>query len=110
VPAVDFADSRYHGAGDTTAQQLDLFDGKQLLYMPKKAEGAWIEIPFTVEKKEPLRLLLNATKAEDFGKYRISLNGVTLSKGTDFYSPAIAWDKATQVVFDAAGQFIAVHG
>ncbi len=78
----------HHGAGETTSQQLDLYEGKQLLYMPGKPEGAWLEIPFTVEKKEPLRLLLNATKSYDFGKYRISLDGVTLSKMTDFYSPS----------------------
>ena len=55
--------------------------------MPKQAAGAWIEIPFTVTKKEPLRLLLNATKSYDFGKYRISLNGVKLAGEVDFYSP-----------------------
>jgi hypothetical protein len=90
VPAVDFADAAHHGTGETSAQQLDLYDGKQLLYMPKQADGAWLEIPFSVEKKEPLRLLLNATKSYDFGKYRISLNGVTLVKEVDFYSPEVS--------------------
>ena len=89
VPAVEFAAARHHGVGDTTNQQLDLYEGKQLLYMPQQAAGAWMEIPFTVEKKEPLRLLLNATKSYDFGKYRISLNGVALAGATDFYNPQV---------------------
>jgi hypothetical protein len=89
VPAVDFRDARYHGSGDVTDQQLDLYETKQLLYMPKQAANAWIEIPFTVKKKEPLRLLVNATKSNDFGKYQASLNGVKLGGEIDFYSPKI---------------------
>jgi hypothetical protein len=89
VPARDFADAQYHGIGETTRQQLDFYDGKQLLYMPQQADGAWIEIPFTVEKQEPLRLLLNATKSHDFGKFQISLDGVKLSRPVDFYSPKV---------------------
>ena len=61
-----------------TTQQLELYDGPQLLYKPEQAEGAWLEIPFEVKKKEPLRLLLNVTKSYDFGHYQASLNGVKL--------------------------------
>ena len=81
---------RHHGTGDVTSQQLDLYEDPQLLYMPKQAAGAWIEIPFTVEKKEPLRLLLNATKSYDFGKYRVLLDGVKLADEIDFYSPSVS--------------------
>ena len=62
----------------------------QLLYKPQQAEGAWLEIPFEVEKKEPLRLLLNATKSYDFGTYQASLNGVKLGGPLDFYSAKVA--------------------
>jgi len=89
VPAADFTAEKYHGVGAVTAQQLDLYEGKQLLYMPKQAEGAFLEIPFEVKKKEPLRLLLNMTKAEDFGRYQASLNGVKLGGVIDLYSPKI---------------------
>jgi len=89
VRAADFLDARYHGVGGVTDQQLDLYEGKQLLYMPKQAADAWIEIPFTVRKKEPLRLLANATKSYDFGTYQASLNGVKLGDEIDLYSPKV---------------------
>ena len=86
----DFADAKHHGAGEATTQQLDLYPGKQLLYRPKQAEGAWIEIPFDVKTKEPLRLLLNVTKSHDFGKYQAYLNGVKLGGVIDLYSAKVA--------------------
>lgn len=87
--ARDYADAARHGAGDVTAQQLDLYDGPQLLYMPKQQEGAWLEIPFEVKEKEPLRLLLNMTKSYDFGRYQAYLNGVKLGAPMDLYSADI---------------------
>ncbi len=89
VYARDFTDDKYHGAGSVAPQQLELYDGKQLLYRAPQAEGAWLEIPFTVKKKEPLRLLLNMTKAPDFGKYQAYLNGVKLRGAMDFYNADI---------------------
>lgn len=61
------------GEGKTQKQRLDFFEGEQLLYTPDKAEGAWLEIPFEVKEKEPLRLLLNATRSYDFGRYQAYL-------------------------------------
>ncbi|MGA2068828.1 MAG: glycoside hydrolase family 172 protein [Thermoguttaceae bacterium] len=90
VRAADFTGAGQHGAGQVTTQQLDLYEGEQLLYMPKQAEGAWIAIPFTVRKKEPLRLLLNMTKSYDFGRYQASLNGVKLGEEVDLYSPKVS--------------------
>ncbi len=87
--AADFLDARQHGAGSVAGQQLDLYEGQQLLYMPKQAAGAWIEIPFTVQKKEPLRLLVNATRSYDYGTYQASLNGVKLGGEIDLYSPKL---------------------
>ncbi len=75
-----------HGVGEATPQQLGFYDGPQLLYMPEKSEGAFLEIPFEVTKKEPLRLLLNLTKSYDFGKYQAYLNGVKLGGVIDLYS------------------------
>ena len=45
---------------------------------------------FTVTNKEPVRLLLNATKAPDFGIYQASLNGVKLGDPLDFYDPRLS--------------------
>ena len=85
ILAKDFTDTKCHGIGDTSTQQLELYDAPQLFYAPQKQEGAWVEIPFEVRKKEPLRLLLNMTKADDFGRYQAYLNGVKLGGVMDFY-------------------------
>jgi hypothetical protein len=88
--ARDFADGKHHGAGEAIKQQLDLYEGPQLLYKPKGAAGAWVEIPIDVKWKEPLRLLLNMTKSYDFGQYQASLDGVKLGDVIDLYSPTIS--------------------
>ena len=89
VLAKDFTDAKYHGPGDASSQQLDLYEAPQLFYAAQKQEGAWVEIPLEVRKKEPLRLLLNMTKAEDYGRYQAYLNGVKLGGVMDFYGPKI---------------------
>ena len=87
--ARDFAADQFHGPGGATTQQLELYPGRQLLYTPKQAEGAWLEIPFEIKKKEPLRLLLNMTKADDFGRYQAYLDGVKLGGVIDLYNAKI---------------------
>lgn len=87
--ARDFAGSDHHGEGRSMPQQLSLYEGPQLLYMPGQQQGAWLEIPFQVQRKEPLRMLLNMTKSYDFGRYQAFLNGVKLGGPMDFYSPEI---------------------
>src|SRR5207237_786729 len=82
-------DSAQHGVGEATKQLLDLYEGSQLLYMPKQQEGAWLEIPFEVSKKEPLRLLVNGTRSYDFGKYQAYLNGVKLGEPFDLYNKEV---------------------
>jgi D-arabinan exo alpha-(1,3)/(1,5)-arabinofuranosidase (non-reducing end) len=86
VFARDFADSRFHGAGQAAPQQLDFYPGPQLLYRPATNQDAWLEFPFTVTNHQPFRLLLNATKSYDFGRYQVFLNGVKLRDPIDFYS------------------------
>jgi hypothetical protein len=56
---------------------------------PQKKEGAWLEIPFEIEKKEPLRLVLVLTRSYDFGKYQPYLDGVKLGGVIDLYSEEI---------------------
>jgi hypothetical protein len=69
---------------------LDLYPNPQLLYKPSEARQAWLEIPFEVAKKEPLRLLLNLTRSYDFGQYQASLNGVKLGEPLDLYHATIS--------------------
>jgi hypothetical protein len=88
--AREFAGSQHHGAGEAVAQSLDFFDGPQLFYKPKDAQGGWVEIPFEVKKKEPLRLLLNLTQAPDYGQYQASLNGVKLGQTIDLYNAKVS--------------------
>ena len=90
VYARDFADATHHGAGSAGPQDLEFYDGAQLIYQPTAVEGAWLEIPFEVTKKEPLRLLLNATKSYDFGQYQVLLNGVKIGAPVDFYSAKVS--------------------
>lgn len=84
--ARDFADAAHHGAGEAHPQPLGFFDGPQLLYQPERQEGAWLEVPIEVKRKEPLRLLLNLTRSYDFGTYQAYLNGVKLGGPIDLYS------------------------
>jgi hypothetical protein len=88
VLAKDFAGDGHHGSGPARPQPLtELYLEPQLLYQPKSAEDAWIEIPIEVVKKEPLRLLIQATLAPDYGRYQATLDGVKLGEPMDFYSP-----------------------
>ncbi|HWA83944.1 MAG TPA: glycoside hydrolase family 172 protein, partial [Fimbriimonadaceae bacterium] len=86
-----------HGEGKTEKQQLDIYDAPQLLYMPSSAQNAYVDIPFTVTRKEPLRLLLSMTTSYDFGAYQAYLTGpigvndtkVKLGGPLDFYSQEV---------------------
>jgi hypothetical protein len=76
VYARDVLDPTLKGEGSTAKQDLELYpSGAQVLYMPKSAENAWLEVPISVSKKEPLRLVLNLTKSYDFGRYQAYLSG-----------------------------------
>jgi hypothetical protein len=87
VYAKDFLESKYHGPGRARTQPLPLVhDQPQLLYKPKNAEDGWVEIPFEVKKKEPLRLLIDATCAPDYGIYQASFDGVKLGKPMDLFA------------------------
>jgi hypothetical protein len=83
----DYTDTEHHGRGAVHVQSLDtLFETPQFFYQPETAEGAWVEIPIEVKRKEPLRLLVNVACASDYGRYQVSLDGVKLGEPLDFYS------------------------
>jgi hypothetical protein len=91
VLARDFKDAQYHGLGEAGLQNLPkLYDHPQLFYQPKKADDAWVEIPFEVKRKEPLRLIVQATCGPDFGKYQASLDGVPVGQPMDCYAAEVA--------------------
>ncbi len=90
VYARDFTNEQYHGAGVVKPQRLGLYDRPQLFYRPETVNNAWLDFPFEVKTKEPVRLLINATKADDYGKYQASLNGVKLGQPMDFYNAKVA--------------------
>jgi hypothetical protein len=90
IYASDFVGDKYHGPGSVSVQELpDLYSKAQLFYSPSSAENGWIEIPFKVEKKEPVRLLIMATQAPDYGIYQALLNGVKIGSKMDFYNKDI---------------------
>ncbi len=90
IAAKDFTDAKHHGQGPARAQDLDFYPDGHLLYKPEEQEDAWVEIPFEIEEKAPLRLLLVLTQSYDFGKYQATLNGVKLGGVMDLFSKEVA--------------------
>jgi hypothetical protein len=93
IYARDYAAAAEHGNGEAIPQQIELYDGPQLLYKPDQPVGAWVEIPVEVKNKEPLRLVLQMTKSYDFGQYQISLDSIKLQEPIDLYSAEIAGEE-----------------
>ena len=89
VAACEYTDGQYHGTGSVTAQALGFYSRPQLFYRPESAEGAWLEFPLEVKEKEPLRLLIQATQAEDYGRYQAYLDGTRLGEVMDFYQSTL---------------------
>jgi len=89
VYARDHGDEAHHGVGVAEQQQLGFYEGPQLLYRPPASDDAWLEVPFEVGVREPLRLLLQVTKSYDFGRYRVLVDGVAVGGVVDLYSPEV---------------------
>jgi hypothetical protein len=94
IAAAPFADDKHHGPGNCSVQtNLGFYPAGQLFYQPRESEGAWMEIPFDVQEKRPCRLLLKITRAEDYGTYRATLNGVPIGQPMDCYSSSVSdWE------------------
>ena len=92
--AREHLDAAHHGIGEASVQDnLGFYPEGQLFYRPEKAEGAWIEIPFSVAKKEPRRLLIKGTKAPDYGTYQPYLDGVKVGEPLDMYDARVVeWE------------------
>ena len=93
-PARPYTDEKHHGAGGARVQEnLGFFPEGQLFYQPEEAEGAWVEIPFTVKEKEPRRLLIKGTRAPDYGRYQAYLNGIAIGRPIDLYGKDVSdWE------------------
>jgi len=81
-----YADADHHGNGVAHVQRVDqLFERPQLFYHPDKPEGAWVEIPIEVKRKEPLRLLIQCgVRSGLWGAYQASLDGVRARRRVGF--------------------------
>jgi len=83
--AAELAGADRHGPGEFRIQRIFTYPKGQILYKPSRVEGSWIEIPFEVKEKKPYRLLINATRSYDFGRWQAHLNGVKIGPVLDFY-------------------------
>jgi hypothetical protein len=86
VEAADLAGKVRHGPGDIAKRTSDPFGAEDLIYRPVRTAGAWLEIPFEVEAKEPLHLVLRGTRTADGGLFQAFLDGVKLGRPLDFYA------------------------
>jgi len=86
VYARDLIEAGRHGQGKVMKQTSDLFDGQVLEYRPQRQEGAWLEIPIEVNKKEPLHFVIDAITSADGGRYQAILNGVKIGDPIDLYA------------------------
>jgi hypothetical protein len=93
-PVKGLTGAEHHGPGEARVQtNLGFFPDGQLLYLPESPESAWLEIPFTVQTREPRRLLIKGTRAPDYGRYQAFLNGVKIGPPMDLYHDGISdWE------------------
>jgi hypothetical protein len=93
-PAKPYTDDKHHGTGPAVVQtNLGFYPQGQLFYRPEQPQDAWVEIPFTVKEKEPRRLLIKGTRADDYGRYQAYLNGIKLGEPMDLYHDELSdWE------------------
>jgi hypothetical protein len=84
----DHEAAKYHGRGKTSLYAKDEYMETEglLRFTPESDEEGWLEFPFEVKRKEPLRLVLVLERSKDSGIYQPILNGVKLKDPLDLYS------------------------
>jgi len=84
----DHADGKFHGRGKTSLYAKDEYMEVEglLRFTPESVEEGWLEFPFEVQRKEPLRLVLVLERSKYSGIYQPILNGVKLRKPLDLYN------------------------
>jgi hypothetical protein len=88
VPAWDPAAPRRHGNGDVSATKDERTGGDLLVYRPARPGGAWLEVPFEIGAKEPLRLEIAGQGSPEGGLYQAYLDGVKIGEPLDFRGAA----------------------
>jgi hypothetical protein len=72
---------------------LDFYMNGQLLFEPSGPQSS-VNIPFTVEQKEPRRLLLSLTRAPDYGIWQAYLNGIRIGRPINLYNDKVQpWEQ-----------------
>ena len=106
-PAPPFAGVAHHGQGECVVQRnLAFYPEGQLFYKPVEVEDAWVEMTFDVQEKMPFRLLLSATRAEDYGIYQAFLNGTKIGPPFDLYHDSVSpWEIHLLDFWPEAGQY-----
>jgi hypothetical protein len=89
VKASDFAGAKQHGKGEVlmrAARDAIADAGEVLVCSPGSPSSAWLEFPFEVAAKEPLRLAVSGERFLEGGLYQAFLNGVKVGPPLDFYA------------------------
>jgi hypothetical protein len=89
VRASDFSGSKYHGRGEILTRPNVSGDPDApdvLIYRPDRPAGGWLEFPFEVSVKEPLRLAISGEQSLDGGRYQAFLDGVKIERPLEFYA------------------------
>jgi hypothetical protein len=86
VQARDFMGTGRYGEGEVLKSAGRFYEGDVLVYQSPRQAGAWLEFPIEVKAKEPLRLVVNAERSLDGGRFQAFLNGVKIGRPLDFYA------------------------
>ncbi|NLE37077.1 MAG: DUF2961 domain-containing protein [Pirellulaceae bacterium] len=77
-----------HGEGRARLEEgvLYLESKGQLNFRPRDVANGWVEYTVEVKEKEPLRLLVEATRSPQSGTYQVLLDGVKIGEPIDLYN------------------------
>ncbi len=85
IPAtIAFTNTSYSGGQAEVQENLDFYPNGQFFFNPTSSSAS-VKIPFRIEKKEPLRLLLAVTQAPDYGIWQAYLNGIKIGDPMNLY-------------------------
>lgn len=91
LPRLEYTGRMIHTGVEKQVMRFPEHFEHDVLFVPASSDvDTWIQIPFDVSAKEPLRLLIAMGVGPDLGIYEVSLDGVKLGVPMDFYSPSLA--------------------
>jgi hypothetical protein len=74
-----------HGEGEVLKRRGGYDEADWLVYKPSRPASAWLEIPFEIKTKEPLRLAVRGHLSQDGGLYQALVDGVKVGPPIDFF-------------------------